>query len=426
MKRFLPALLALVFGAAPAFANVVITSPGSGSTVTTPARFIATATTTTCSKGVASMGIYVDNDLEYTVPGATMNATLAIAAGKHNAVVQEWDYCGGATKAAVPLDVVAGAGVWVTSPVSFSKGTPLTSYVATATTTCAAGVASMGVVVDGKLLYKTAGASLNTQLTLAPGVHNTTVKEWDNCGGELGKWMSLTVVGNQLQNLQTDSWKSWGQLAPLDNDCAAPCPGVTWNMVHGVKSPSISGNATQFNIGGTTPYSDALWYDQLIGDASTQGLPDTSHTLIPTLHNFTYDVNFYVSNAAVTQALEFDVNMFFNTVGMTFGTECRVEGGNEWDVWDNVNAHWVATGVPCHPIDKGWNHVTLQLQRGENNTLIFQSITLNGTTAILNRSYAPFVVPADWYGVVTDFQMDGNFAQDENTAYLDNVSFTYW
>jgi hypothetical protein len=426
MKKPLPVLFALAFVAAPAFANVTVTSPGSGETVTTPAKFVATANTTTCSKGVASMGIYVDNNLDYTVPGASMNTTLVMTAGTHNVVVQEWDHCGGATKTAVPLNVVSEPGVWVTSPVSHSTGSPLTSYVATATTSCAAGVASMGVIVDGHLMYKTDGASLNTQLNLTPGTHNTTIKEWDNCGGNAGKWMSITVAGNKFSNLQTNFWKSWGQLAPLDNDCAAPCPGVTWNMAQGVKSPSLSGNATQFSIGGTTPYSDALWYDQLIGDASTQGMPDTSHTLIPSLHNFTYDVYFYVTDAAVTQALEFDVNMFFDSVGMTFGTECRIEGGNEWDVWDNANAHWVATGVACNPVDKGWNHVTIQLQRGANSTLIFQSITLNGTTAVLNRAYPPFVVPADWYGVVTDFQMDGNYAQSANTAYLDNVSLTYW
>ena len=42
-------------------------------------NYVATATTTTCAKGVASMGIYVDNKLVYVVDAATMNTTLSLA-----------------------------------------------------------------------------------------------------------------------------------------------------------------------------------------------------------------------------------------------------------------------------------------------------------------------------------------------------------
>jgi hypothetical protein len=419
-------LLALVAFTTPAFANVTVTSPESGGTVPTPAKFEATANTTTCSKGVASMGIYVDNQLEYVVQGTQMNTTLVMAPGWHNAVVQEWDNCGGATKTAVPVTVVSETGVWVTSPTNNSTTAPEANYVATATTSCEKGVASMGVLVNNQLIYKVDGAKLNTQVSLHPGSVKTTVEEWDNCGGTAATAVDVTVAGNKFSNLQRNAWKSWGQEAPLDNDCGYPCPGMTWSMQHGIKSPSLTGNATQFNVGGTKPYSDVLFYNQLIGDFSTQGLPDSNHTLIPTLHNYVYSTDVYVTNASVTQALEFDVNMFFNGIGMTFGTECRIEGGNEWDIWDNVNAHWVATGVPCNPINQAWNHVTIHVQRDANNNLIFKSITLNGNTSVLNKTYAPFSVPTDWYGVVCDFQMDGNYAQDAYTAYLDNTTFTYW
>ncbi len=51
----------------PAFATVMVTHPSNGATVSSPTNYVATATTTTCSKGVASMGVYVDNSLEYVV-----------------------------------------------------------------------------------------------------------------------------------------------------------------------------------------------------------------------------------------------------------------------------------------------------------------------------------------------------------------------
>jgi hypothetical protein len=429
MKPISLLIPALVFVTAPAFANVIVSSPANGETVSSPAKFAATANTTTCSRGVAAMGVYIDNELAYSVGGASLDTSLALADGKHNAVIQEWDNCGDATSVAVPITVENQTGVWVTSPANKSTVSWLANYVATATTSCPTGVAAMGIYVNNQLEYVTSSAKLNTQMNLSPGAENTVVEEWDNCGGTAVAPVNLTVTGSgdTFTNLQaTRGWNSWGQLAPTYADCPAPCAGVTWSMKQGVESTSLTGNATQFDIGGTTPYSDVLWENPLIGQFSTQGLPDTDEKLLPTLHNFTYDAWFFVTNAAVTQALEFDVNMFLNTVGMTWGTECRVEGGNEWDIWDNVAGKWVPTGVACNPINGGWNHVTINVQRGADNTLVYESISLNGVTANLNKTSAPFAVPADWYGVTVNFQMDGDHAQHANTAYLDKFSFMYW
>jgi hypothetical protein len=102
-------------------------------------------------------------------------------------------------------------------------------------------------------------------------------------------------------------------------------------MHPGITSPSLSGNATQFDIGGTRPYGDALFAAQLIGPDSPQ-LPDADHTLVPTLHNFVYDSYFFVTDASITQALEFDINMYLNGVGMTWGHQCNHLGDGDWDI----------------------------------------------------------------------------------------------
>jgi len=133
-----------------------------------------------------------------------------------------------------------------------------------------------------------------------------------------------------------------------------------------------------------------------------------------------------VTNASITQVLEFDINMYMNGSGMIWGTQCNNLGGGEWDIWDNVNAAWVSTGVACNLINNGWNHVTLQMQRETGNTLLYQSITLNGVTANINKSYPPFTVPAGWWGMTLNYQMDGNSKQAANVTYVDNFSFTYW
>src|SRR6266699_2182090 len=80
-----------------AFADVNVSRPTNGATVSSPVNYVATATTNTCSKGVASMGIYVNNQLVYVVNGASLNTNLNFNPGAYNTVVEEWDYCGGAT-----------------------------------------------------------------------------------------------------------------------------------------------------------------------------------------------------------------------------------------------------------------------------------------------------------------------------------------
>ena len=186
----------------------------------------------------------------------------------------------------------------------------------------------------------------------------------------------------------------------------------------------MSGSATQFNLGGTAVYTDALFNNHLIGAFSSQGLPDNNQTLVPSYHNFTYDVYFYGTNLELSQAVEFDMNQFFDNIGFIWGHECRVAGGHEWDIWDNVNAHWVPTGVACNPLNNSWNHLTIQVQRTAGNQLLYQSITLNGLTSQLNQYYDHGSAPG-WYGITINYQMDGNSQQSPYSVYLDQLTFSY-
>jgi hypothetical protein len=195
-------------------------------------------------------------------------------------------------------------------------------------------------------------------------------------------------------------------------------------MQQEVNNPSKSGSATQFNLGGDTPYSDALWNNHVVGPLSSQGTFDSDGSLVPSVYNFTYDADFYGDNLGLAEALEFDINQFFGGMGFIYGHECRIAAGNEWAVWDNKNKKWVSTGVPCHPNSKSWNHVTLKVQRTSDNHLTYQSITLNGQTTTLNWTFEHGSAP-DWYGIVLNYQMDGNYRQDSYSTYLDNLTLTY-
>jgi len=105
-KYALPCLLLLV---SSAFAGVTVTSPTNNSTVSSPVKYVASATTS-CSKGIAAMGIYsAPGVLAYKVNGASLNTTLSLSAGTYSTVVQDWDNCGGYAKTPVTI-TVSGSG----------------------------------------------------------------------------------------------------------------------------------------------------------------------------------------------------------------------------------------------------------------------------------------------------------------------------
>lgn len=428
-KHVLTSLFVLI--TVSAFAGVNITSPSNGSTVGSPVNFAANATTS-CPSGIATMGIYpAPNQLAYVGTGGWFTTSLPLGQGTYNVVVVAWDHCGGSETAAIAINVRNGQNaVYVSSPANNSTVSSPANFAANATTTCGAGVASMGIyTAPYQLAYVTGGASLNTSLPLSAGTHNATVVEWDRCGGASATPVTINVSSGQtLWNVQAQGgWNSYAQQPPYYNDCGGCSPsgpGTTWAEYQGVHSPSLDGNATQFNLGGNMPYSDVLFNNHLIGAFSSYGLPDTNQTLVPTLHNFTYDVYFYGSNLGAAQALEFDVNQFVDGLGFTWGHECRVGAGNEWDVWDDANAKWVPTGIACNPVNNSWNHLVLQVQRTSDNHLLYQSITLNGVTHTLNWYYSPFSAPG-WFGVTVNYQMDGNYQQSPYTVYLDKLNFSY-
>jgi hypothetical protein len=87
------------------------------------------------------MGIYIDYVRVYEVKVASLNTTVSMTPGLHRTVVEEWDYCGGATLTAVYITV---AGFAVTSPIPGSTVSSPVTYAATAASTCSKGVSAMG------------------------------------------------------------------------------------------------------------------------------------------------------------------------------------------------------------------------------------------------------------------------------------------
>lgn len=110
MRKFFFLLLTGLFflsvSSTSAFAGISITSPGSGSSVQSPVHFVASSSASSCSKGVAAMGVYDNNVLMATTDGSKMDTSVSLTSGTHsNIVVQYWDFCGNSTKTKMSLKV---------------------------------------------------------------------------------------------------------------------------------------------------------------------------------------------------------------------------------------------------------------------------------------------------------------------------------
>ncbi|MCI0349373.1 MAG: hypothetical protein L0Z53_08105 [Acidobacteriales bacterium] len=178
-----------------------------------------------------------------------------------------------------------------------------------------------------------------------------------------------------------------------------------------VSSPSMDGQSAKFSLGGSTPYSNALWWKQL-------GARDTAA-------NFVYDLYYYIKNPSAAQALEFDVNQSRSGKKYIFGTECDFKNTKVWKVYDPYNRKWRTTSIGCSvPKAYTWHHVTLEFHRGSTPSTKFISVTINGSKHYFNRSYAPRSSGAREINVA--FQMDGNKYQTDYSVWVDKIKLTYW
>ena len=181
-------------------------------------------------------------------------------------------------------------------------------------------------------------------------------------------------------------------------------------MTQKIASPSLNGASAHYWLGGSTPYSDVIWWKDLGGSSAS---------------NFTYNLYFYVKNPTAAQALEFDVNDSINNQWYVFGTECNYRQTKTWRVWDSKDAKWMSTSVACAaPKAYSWNHLTLEFKR-VNGKAEFIAVTLNGTKHYINRTYYPKSNPGGYQTSVA-FQMDGNYNQTDYSVWINQMSLNYW
>ncbi|MGI9100864.1 MAG: Ig-like domain-containing protein [Terriglobales bacterium] len=428
MRNFFLVLMTVAL-AASCFATVTISSPASGSTVSSPVHVVAYGT-----NGTNAMILYVDNNKQYTANSTTLDTTFSLSTGTHSLVVSGWDNSGNVTQAKESITVgssststsTSGSYAKITSP---SSGASVNSpFTLNASASTANGVSGWVVYSDGNNVYQVnnGSTSLSASVSLSSGTHSVFVRAWDKVSGYVSSpTISITVGSSSgststsstdptIYNINTQS--GWNSCSSCAGDGGSG-PVASYYSSQWVSSPSLDGKSMKFAITSTPAWGAVLWYKGLTSQISSPG----------TKHHFIYDTYVYLNNSSAVQALEFDINQYVNGHQLIFGTQCDVRGGNVWDIYDNQGHKWVHTGAYCPTLSAyTWHHVIVEVERtsGGGDYLHYISITLDGTKHYIDKYYPP--TSSSWNVITINYQMDANGSGTPYTTWLDKTNFSYW
>jgi hypothetical protein len=258
----------------------------------------------------------------------------------------------------------------------------------------------------------------------APSGSGTQTSDPSQSGGSSGSSGSTSNSTNSNNNndgvpanatvqqaIQTLPDWQWCTAKLNGKPCASGLGNATSTLTQDQQAPSLSGESSEFTLGGKTQYSNALWWKSFG--------PDSTPT------HFVYDVYFYMDDPNLPEALEFDTNQSMNGTRYTWGTECSYRNTGYWDIWNPESERWETTTVPCPVVSaKTWHHLTWKVER-VNGQVHYISVTLDGNVSTVNKYYNP----QQNYGgndLNVAFQMDGDYRQDPYSVWLDNFSLSCW
>lgn len=262
---------------------------------------------------------------------------------------------------------------------------------------------------------------LDVYVPMSQGSHVLTVKAMQATGVELSasrtvdvaapatatatnlSATSSTTSSSTLTYSNIEQFSGWYTYPDQGSPVCSSKPAIK-------SSPSLDGTSGQFYLGPKGQYNNCLW-PILLGSSST-----ATH--------FTLDTHYQLSNPSVSQAVEFSSNKHIGTKWYKFSVQCSYNKG-VFSVWDTAGGKWSATSIPCkRPASGSWDHLTVNTEVS-NGKAVFLSLTLNGTTHTINKSFYPSTQSSS-YSFGVHFQMDGNLAGNAYYAYVDQLTFKAW
>lgn len=318
----------------------------------------------------------------------------------------------GSLAAVLTFASLAAATVSITAPTSGSTAASPVHFVASATSSST--ITHFNIYIDGTKVYGGDVSRLDAYVSASSGSHRAVVKAWDKTGASQSASVSFSVGSSgtptstsktTFTNIEEKTGWKWC------SGCANAGGGSVMEMLQGITSPTLDGNATRFFDGGITPWSHALYYKVLSSNS--------------TATNFVYTVHYYFKNPSAPSGMEYSISQRKGYEWYRWDTQCSFINGN-WRLWDNAAGTWFNTSIACpRPAAYKWTTVTFEGQRA-NGKVVFVAITIDGTRHYLNKAFGPKPMSSSASNVKIHFQLNGNATQTDFYVWGDEFTAQYW
>ena len=419
--------------------GMFINAPGTGTVIANPVHVNAMALD---PSGITQTKVYVDSKLvlfQYSTNYVDVDIPVAMTPpGTHSLCVQSLNGKGIWTKTFQTIQTVNAPTVTypqvtlLTALNGSTVPTPLHIDATVAGTTVATN--SMQVYLDNVLMTtmnKTASVDLSyDDLVVTPGPHSLMIKAIQSNGTTLTATSAVTVSGvNPPPQASVPAANLWANIQDLKTNWGTcnsnACSGsnlmstVTSYQKFGQTSPSLTGGSMIFNVA-QTDLANVLWWRNLgVDNTATQ---------------FTMDLESYLADSTLPQALEFDMNQIVQDPASkvwhheVWGTQCDMKNGF-FDVWagDAKTQLWFTTPIACTPQlwQSGvWHRYFYQFERLPSFQMHFRFFTFDSVTYKVDVVGSPRVATSNGNSVVA-IQVDGRVAPSNISEWVDAVSVTH-
>ena len=204
-KNLFPYVVAVMLLASAAFSqSVSLSSPGNGTTVSSPVHIAASASGG--SYPISAMWVYVDNQPVYKTTSGSVNTYLSLSAGSHHVVPVAWNSIGQSISKSAYITVSSStAGVSVASPLAGSSLSSPVKVAASAKAPSGRTISAMRIYVDSVTALTTSAASISTSISMSKGTHGISIQAWDNTGAVYVKNLSVSVGSTTTTTTTTSS-----------------------------------------------------------------------------------------------------------------------------------------------------------------------------------------------------------------------------
>lgn len=326
---------------------------------------------------------------------------------------------------AILLAAPVFASVVVNSPVNHATVNSPISLSAIATTCSNQPVAAMGYSLDNSSDTTIVKEQVvNAKVASPNGTHTLHVKAWGKKGASCVTDVPLTIEAAQS-----------GTTGPPANAIAVSSiqaltnwkyahdpgtPGTSTGTMTMVSAPSLSGNASEFNVN----------FSGNGGEIFHVNFGDDTESM-----NFLYDGWVYIAAGSDLANLEMDMNSVMpNGETVIFGFQC--DGWSKtWDYTGNAGTpknpidRWYHSTQACNPrtwTTNTWHHVQVEYSRDDNGVVTYKQVELDGVLQTIN-STVPSAFALGWGPcLITNFQIDGIGTTGRATVYLDNLTIYRW